>query len=456
MVVCPGAIWGTYYFLHMNHIEQLLEGINNGKEQYAHLRAGSLSDELFVYSEKHVYDTLSNESELALGDNVNYMLWLLENGYAGKFKLIYIDPPFFTKAKYNATVSVHDAGGTARRVHHLAYDDTFERSLEFYIENMTLRLLLMKDLLADDGLMWIHLDWHSSHYVKLLLDELMGEKNFVNEIIWSYKSGGSGKKHFSKKHDTILVYSKTGKYYINVPEEKSYNRGFKPYNFKGVKEYQDEQGWYTLVNMKDVWNIDMVGRTSKERTGYATQKPLELMRRIIKSSSEMGDLVGDFFCGSGSFLEAAEDMRRRWVGCDNEELATAMAKKRLDLIEANYTYRSETEHPLRQGRVVASINQEEELQNGKKMFSCRIDAFDPDIEIGYIQMNDRKYVEDALATNTLQFVDYVMIDPDYNGKFSCEIVVEDEFDDIKFLSHGNAALVVVDVLGKEYFTTIEG
>ena len=437
-------------------LKQLINGIEAGREQFARLTEKNDASQLFVYSEKHVYDTLFNESELALGDNVNYMLWLLENGYAGKFKLIYIDPPFFTKAKYNATVGVHDASGTARKVHHLAYDDTFERSLEFYIENMTLRLLLMKDLLSDDGLMWIHLDWHSSHYVKLLLDELMGEKNFVNEIIWSYKSGGSGKRHFSKKHDTILVYSKTGKYYIDVPEEKSYNRGFKPYNFKGVKEYQDEQGWYTLVNMKDVWNIDMVGRTSKERTGYATQKPLELMRRIIKSSSEMGDLVGDFFCGSGSFLEAAEDMRRRWVGCDNEELATAMAKKRLDLIEANYTYRSETERPLRQGRVVASINQEEELQNGKKMFSCSIGAFDPDIEIGYIQLNDRKYVEDALASNTLQFVDYVMIDPDYNGKFSCEIVVEDGFDDIKFLSHGNAALVVVDVLGKEYFTTIEG
>ncbi len=436
-----------------SQLSQLVKGIEKGKEQFAALMNND-AGELFSYAEKHVYETKALESELALGDNVNYMLWLIQNGYASKFKLIYIDPPFFTKAKYNATVSVRDASGATRKVHHLAYDDTFDRNLEYYIENMTLRLLLMKELLADDGLMWVHLDWHSSHYVKLLMDELMGEKNFVNEIIWSYKSGGSGKKHFSKKHDSILVYSKTAKYYINVPQEKSYNRGFKPYNFKGVKEYQDENGWYTLVNMKDVWNIDMVGRTSKERTGYATQKPIELMRRIISASSEPGDLVGDFFCGSGSFVEAAEKMGRKWVGCDNEELATAMAKKRLDLIEANYVYRTETEQPLRQGRVVVGVNQVEELQNGKKMYSCSIDGFDPDIELGYIQLNDRKYVEDALATNTLQFIDYVMVDPDYRDRFSCEIVVEEGFEDIKFLSHGNAAIVVVDVLGREYFANI--
>ena len=410
-----------------------------------------LEGDAFDYAEKHVFDSKCIESELALGDNVSYMKWLIDNDYSGKFRLIYIDPPFFSKAKYNATVNVHDAAGTSRKIHHLAYDDRFERSLEYYVENMAVRILLMKELLADDGLLWIHLDWHSSHYIKLMLDELMGEKNFVNEIIWSYKSGGSGKKHFSKKHDTILVYGKTQKYYINVPEEKSYNRGFKPYNFKGVKEYQDEKGWYTLVNMKDVWTIDMVGRTSRERTGYATQKPLELMKRIISSSSEEGDLVGDFFCGSGSFVEAAEQMKRKWVGCDNEELATAMAKKRLDLIESNYIYRSETRQPLRLGRVSLNLHREEILENGKKMYNYGISAFDPDIEIGYIQMTDRQYVEEALDTNTLQFIDYVMIDPDYRDVFSCEIVVEDDFDNLRFISPGNAAIIVVDVLGREYF-----
>ena len=447
---CPGQPRAQLFF-DMSVLEQVLRGIEYGKEQYHHLK---LDDEAFKYSEKHVYDSSAEFSELALGDNIKYMKRLLENGYAGKFQLLYIDPPFFTKAKYNATVSVKDSNNDTHKIHHLAYDDRFERNLEYYIENMTVRLLAMKELLSDTGLLWVHLDWHSAHYIKLVLDEIMGEKNFVNEIIWSYKSGGSGKKHFSKKHDTILVYSKTNKYTIHVPEEKSYNRGFKPYHFKGVKEYQDENGWYTLVNMKDVWAIDMVGRTSQERTGYATQKPLELMKRIINSSSEPGDLVGDFFGGSGSFLEAAELLGRKWVGCDNEELATAMAKKRLDLIEANYIYITENNLPLRLGRVIIDINQEEELQNGKKLFNIGIKSLDPDIEMGYIQLSDREFVDDALRINTLQFIDYVMIDPDYRDGFSCEIVVEDNFDDMRFISPGNAAIIVVDVLGREYFTRV--
>ena len=132
----------------------------------------------------------------------------------------------------------------------------------------------------------------------------------------------------------------------------------------------------------------------------------------------------------------------------------AMAKKRLDLIEANYTYRTETKQPLRLGRVDLRINQEEELQNGKKLFNVGISNFNPDLEIGYIQMADRKYVEDALKINTIQFVDYVMIDPDYRDKFSCEIVVDEDFDNMRFISPGNAALVVVDVLGREYFVKV--
>ncbi len=440
----------------MGILEDILKGIEAGRKQFEHIMRSDNGDASpFEYVEKHIYnDNIGSErsfaSELALGDNLRYMRWLIAQGYGGRFRLLYLDPPFFTKAKYNATVSVHGEDGKKHRLRHLAYDDTFERNLEYYVENMTARLLMMRELLAEDGTMWIHLDWHSSHYIKIIMDELMGEKNFVNEIIWSYKSCGSGKRHFARKHDSILVYSKTKNYYLNVPTEKSYNRGFKPYHFKGVEEFQDDQGWYTLVNMKDVWTIDMVGRTSSERTGYATQKPLELMRRIIEASSENGDLVGDFFSGSGSFLEEAERLGRRWIGCDNEELATAMAKKRLDLIEADYIYRTENGMTLRLGRLDLELKQKEELENGKCLFNYSVKRFDPEIEIGYIQMNDRRYVEEALTNDTIQFIDYVMIDPDYSGTFSCEIVSED-FENIRFLSRGNAAVIAVDVFGREYF-----
>ena len=310
---------------------------------------------------------------------------------------------------------------------------------------------MMRDLLADDGLMWVHLDWHSSHYIKLVLDELMGEKNFVNEIIWCYKSGGSGKRHFARKHDTILVYSKTKDYRISVPGEKSYNRDYKPYRFKGVKEYQDEKGWYTLVNMKDVWNIDMVGRTSAERTGYATQKPLELMRRIIEASTEEGDLVGDFFCGSGSLLEAAHMLGRRWAGCDSEELATAMSRRRLRKAGADFRFtRQEAVTPQR-GRADIEIKSAEELEDGRLLYKCALTDLVPDIDTGSIQMKDRPYIDEAMRTDRLQFADHVMVDPDCDGEFESRYIFDEDLDEMTFISGGDPAAVVVDIFGKEYF-----
>lgn len=217
-----------------------------------------------------------------------------ERQMAGKIQMIYIDPPFFSKSNYDAVVKAGDTN-----IKHLAYGDKWEKGLSEYLKMLAVRLYLMKDLLADDGLIWLHLDWHVVHYAKVIMDEVFGEKNFVNEIIWTYKSGGTSKKHFARKHDTILVYAKSGKYRFYPLQEKSYNRQFKPYRFKGVKEYKDEAGWYTMVNMKDVWNIDMVGRTSAERTGYATQKPEQLLSRMIESCTREGDICADFFCGSG-------------------------------------------------------------------------------------------------------------------------------------------------------------
>ena len=167
---------------------------------------------------------------------------------------------------------------------------------------LCIRFYMMRDLLADEGCLWVHLDWHIVHYVKVLLDEIFGQKNFINEIIWNYKSGGSSKRHYARKHDTLLFYAKSPKYYFEAQKEKSYNRGYKPYRFKGVREYRDETGWYTMVNMKDVWQIDMVGRTSAERTGYATQKPEALLTRILESCTREGDIVCDFSAARARWL----------------------------------------------------------------------------------------------------------------------------------------------------------
>ena len=430
----------------MTTIEQILEGIKRGRALYESVQ-GSVSVKKAEESADSAGEALN---ELYLGDNLAYMNGLLEKGYGGAFKLLYIDPPFFTRSSFNASVNVTGSDGKSHRIHHLAYDDKFDRSLEYYIENMTARLLMMRDLLADDGLMWVHLGWHSSHYIKLVLDELMGAGNFVNEIIWCYKSGGSGKRHFARKHDTILVYSKTKDYSINVPQEKSYNREYKAYRFKGVKEYQDEKGWYTLVNMKDVWNIDMVGRTSAERTGYATQKPLELARRIIEASTVEGDLVGDFFCGSGSVLEAAYSLGRRFAGCDSEKLAAAMSRKRLKKAGAEFRFAKETEAAAGSGKADITVVSKDELSDGRYLYKCRLTDFVPEIETGSIRMKDRAYVYEAIKADRLQFADHVMVDPDYDGRFDCRYIFDLKTEEITFISKGKAALAVVDIFGKEY------
>ena len=256
-------------------------------------------------------------------DNIEYLS--SHCACSTKADFIYIDPPFFTGTDYKARVVDNDVVSTP-----LAYSDRWE-GFPHFLKDLAVRLMLMREMLSDTGLIAVHLDTHSVHYVKILMDEIFGPKRFVNELIWSYKSGGASKKSFAKKHDTILLYSKTAKYYFAPQKEVSYNRGGKPYRFKGVDEYRDEEGrWYTLVNRKDVFYVDMVGRTSSERTGYATQKPEKLLEILIASCCPEGGLCADFYCGSGSLGAAAAKLGRNYILCDSSPLAVMIAKNRLE------------------------------------------------------------------------------------------------------------------------------
>lgn len=198
---------------------------------------------------------------------------------------------------------------------------------EFYIP----RFKEIYRILKDNGSVWIQCDFRISHWVRCILDDVFGYKNCLNEVIWKYKSGGASKTKLSCKHDCILVYVKDLKKYNFYPiKEKSYNRGLKPYRFKGVEEFEDEIGWHTMINMQDVWEINMVGRTSSERVDYSTQKPLELMDRILKLTTKENDLVMDGFCGSGSFLVKAKELNRNYIGCDINSKAVEISNQRLD------------------------------------------------------------------------------------------------------------------------------
>ena len=320
----------------MSDLEDMIKALQEGKEEYDRRKAASVHTS-FALLERYGQMTSQSQPDgrIALGNNLDYMDHICKHDkLEGTLQLIYVDPPFFSKSKYQASLTLQSpALGKSSLIKIDAYDDFRASELHSYLQMLTVRLYRMRDLLSETGCIAVHLDWHVAHYVKVIMDEIFGREHFINEIIWTYKSGGTGRKYFARKHDTLLLYGKTNHYKFHTLKEKSYNRGLKPYRFQGVEEFQDEKGWYTMVNMKDVWNIDMVGRTSSERTGYATQKPEKLLERIVEACSDEGDLCADFFAGSGSFGAVCEQLGRRWILCDESPLATAAEVTRMAALQ---------------------------------------------------------------------------------------------------------------------------
>ncbi|MDY6037815.1 MAG: site-specific DNA-methyltransferase [Eubacterium sp.] len=357
---------------------------------------------------------------LVLGDNRNVMRCLLsDDKYSGKINLIYVDPPFFSMADYDAVLQ---AGN--KNLKHAAYKDNWSLGMSEYLKMLVSRLFLMRELLSENGVICIHLDWHAVHYARIILDEIFGSENFVNEIIWNYKSGGSTNKRFSRKHDNILIYSKSKKFKFKPQKEKSYNRGYKPYRFKGVEEFQDELGWYTLVNMKDVWQIDMVGRTSAERTGYATQKPEQLINRIIEAFTDEGDLVADFFCGSGTVGSSAAKLRRNFVMVDSGKLAVATSAARLIKNEASFTI-FDSQRPKTsslKSKVNISVDRDDTINIDAvkvELESIRLNRAEKEINA-----NEIDKIKNLLSENPLSLILSWSIDFDYDGKVHRPEVIE--------------------------------
>jgi DNA modification methylase len=241
--------------------------------------------------------------------------------------LVYLDPPFSFNPKY---AKLWYDKETMKM-----FEEMSKGSIRHFVDWLSRRVEQCHRVLKDTGSIFLHCDQKFGHYIKVELDNIFGRNNFQNEIIWAYKSGGATKKRFSRKHDNIFFYSKSNKWTFNPIKEKSYNRNFKPYKFKGVEEFEDEVGWHTLVNMKDVWNIDMVGRTSKERLGYFTQKPEALLERIIKAGSNVDDIILDPFCGCGTTIAVAYKLGRQWIGIDISSPACKVMKKRMESLDSS-------------------------------------------------------------------------------------------------------------------------
>lgn len=282
------------------------------------------------------------------GDNLMVMQALLTGDKAtglpsmrGKIDLIYIDPPYDSKADYRTKITLPGGDIDLRPtvLEQFAYSDTWKEGTVSYLKSLYPRLYLMKELLSDKGSIYVHLDWHVGHYVKILLDDVFGKDNFLNEIIWSYKTGGVSKNFFARKHDNVFFYTKNKQNYIfNTQYYRSYQA--KKYNYNpNYPELWDEEKkmWYHNSVRRDVWeDINVIGTESdlKERTDYQTQKPEALLERIIKASSNEDSIVADFYAGSGTTGAVAEKLGRRWIMSDLGKPANMIMRKRLIAQEA--------------------------------------------------------------------------------------------------------------------------
>ncbi|WP_375417967.1 DNA methyltransferase [uncultured Hymenobacter sp.] len=299
-------------------------------------------------------------NRLIWGDK-KYVLPALLPELAGKVRLIYIDPPFDTGANFSFTATVPAApagdeddeevsGGTSFTkqpsvIEQVAYRDTWGRGLDSYLQWFYETVVILRDLLTEDGSIYVHLDWHVAHYSKVILDDVFGYENFRNEIIWYYYNKFQGNiNRFASNHDVIFWYSKSNKYQFNKITEK---RGETVKQIKRV--WSKEKG--SIVNAKDsfgqvqyietdertiddVWRLSMLQPADKiQNVNYPTQKPESLVERVIKASSNEGDIVLDCFCGSGTTAATAEKLGRRWVTCDLGRFAIHTARKRLLGIE---------------------------------------------------------------------------------------------------------------------------
>lgn len=321
-------------------------------------------------------------NRLVYGDNLLTMQALLAGdpqtglpSLRGKVDLIYIDPPFDSKVDYRTKVRLPgvDLQQKPTVVEQFAYADTWEEGTISYLKMIYPRLVLMKELLSDRGSIYVHIDWHVGPYVKVMLDEIFGKESMLNEIIWCYSSMCKSKNNWNRKHDNIYVYTKSANWTFNADAVlEGYAEGYAE-KFK----YKDEKGSYMIRGKgghlspihsqgdltpeheklypnwtyrqylkeggfpKDWWQIPFINSQAKERIDYATQKPEALLERIIKASSNEGDLVCDFFGGSGTTAAVAEKLGRRWITCDIGKPASLVMRKRFIDQEVNpFLYQS--------------------------------------------------------------------------------------------------------------------
>jgi len=324
----------------------------NPKDKTTTIDASPEQMQLFGLHAKQAKLSIHQEAEwvnrLVYGDNLLVMQNLLagdpESGLPsmrGKIDLIYIDPPFDSKADYRTKVTLPGTSLEQKPtvIEQFAYADTWKDGTVSYLKMLYPRLVLMRELLSSKGSMYVHIDWHMGHYVKILLDEIFGKEYFQNEIIWKYNKFAGKASGLPLNHDNILYYRKTDVSIFNkirIPvakERKQTARVWDSVQKKAVQK-KDENGNLIYFDqtdkmIDDVWvDIPLINPMAKERLDYATQKPESLLERIISMSSDEYSIVADFFGGSGTTAAVAEKLNRRWITSDIGKPSTMVMRKR--------------------------------------------------------------------------------------------------------------------------------
>jgi DNA modification methylase len=351
---------------------------------------GALEADSLVYPQGAGYPDVPAQNRLILGDNLAVLSALIPE-YEGRIQLIYADPPFFTNRAYPARVG---RGENSRRPQEWQLVDGYPDDwpdIDAYLDMLYPRLALMHRLLSPTGTLYLHLDWHADAYARLLLDEIFGPERLLNEIIWIYHGPSPIRSAFNRKHDTILAYTRSKDYVFNVDAIRQ------PYNPNTVKTFESSSkaGFGKVPDLErgkvpeDWWYFPVVARLHSERTGYPTQKPAALLERIILASSNPGDLVADFFCGSGTAAVAASQLRRRFLANDVTWRAIHTARTRL----------------------VAQTNQPFTLQYESQVDKTSFSKIS--LPFHSIRLEEKSVEMDQ---QVIQNVDYWEVDPAWDGK----------------------------------------
>ena len=274
------------------------------------------------------------KNKLICGDNLEVLSTIEKES----IDLIYIDPPFFSNRNYEIL------WGDEAEIR--SFEDRWEGGINVYIEWMKERAIELHRVLKPTGSFYLHCDWHAGHYLKIMCDEVFGYSNFQNEIAWYYRGGGVSKTRFGRRHDTIFFYTKGHKWTFNPDEIRTpYSKEtlerlqYRAKAFRGDKIYDNYEANPEGKHPDDVWIMQPIMPSAKERLGYPTQKPEALLERIVKASTNKNNIVLDAFCGCGTALAVAEKLGRQWIGMDISPSAIALIKNRLSKIgatEKNY------------------------------------------------------------------------------------------------------------------------